>query len=65
MDKHLTPAILADRESVSLHTVYGWNRDGTGPRYIRVGRHIRYRLADVVRWEESRVVQRGGPWEAA
>ena len=28
-----------------------WASKGTGPRYARFGRHVRYRLSDVVDWE--------------
>lgn len=55
-DRHLSAEELADREGVALQTVYGWNKTRSGPSYMRIGRHIRYRLADVVAWEESRVV---------
>ena len=56
MDKNLTIGDLAEREGVPENTVYQWNSKGTGPRYIRVGRHVRYRLPDVIAWENSRVV---------
>lgn len=56
MDKHLSPAELAEREGVPLETVYLWNRKGTGPRYMKVGIHVRYRVQDVITWEESRLV---------
>lgn len=55
-EKHLTPEDLADREGVPLQTVYGWNKAGTAPPRMRMGRHIRYRLADVIAWEKSRLV---------
>lgn len=58
--KHLSPEGLAEREAVPLDTVYQWNRLRSGPRYMRIGRHVRYRLADVVAWEESRVVPDSG-----
>lgn len=35
---------------VPKQTLYGWRRDGVGPRASRVGRHLRYRVADVERW---------------
>jgi predicted DNA-binding transcriptional regulator AlpA len=60
-DKHLSPEELARREGVPLETVYGWNKKGSGPRYMRIGRHARYRLADVIAWEDSRIVRRGKP----
>jgi predicted DNA-binding transcriptional regulator AlpA len=42
---------------VPLGTIYVWNSKGVGPKYLRVGRHVRYRLADVVEWERSRLVE--------
>jgi predicted DNA-binding transcriptional regulator AlpA len=54
--KHISPEQLADREDVSIQTIYHWNKTGTGPRYMRLGRHVRYRLADVLAWEDSRAV---------
>ena len=56
-ERHLTPEDVAERLGVPLATLYGWNSKNTGPRYLRVGRHVRYRLADVVEWERSRMVE--------
>ena len=53
-DTKLRPIELAEREGVPLATVYNWNSTGTGPRYMKIGRHVRYRLRDVVAWEDSR-----------
>jgi excisionase family DNA binding protein len=53
MERHLSPADLAERLGVPLATVYSWNSTGTGPRYFRAGRHVRYRLGDVERWERE------------
>ena len=53
-DSHLTIADVAEREGVPENTVYQWNSRGVGPRYMRIGRHVRYRLSDVVEWENSR-----------
>ena len=55
-ERHLSPADLAEREGVSVDTVYAWNRDGSGPRYMRIGKHARYRMADVLSWENDRYV---------
>jgi predicted DNA-binding transcriptional regulator AlpA len=59
-EKHLTPSDLAEREGVPLKTVYQWNSTGTGPRYMRIGRHVRYRLADVIAWENERYAENRG-----
>jgi predicted DNA-binding transcriptional regulator AlpA len=45
---------LADRYGVKIDTVYFWNKKKTGPRYIRLGRQIRYPLSAVLAWEASR-----------
>ena len=58
--RHLSPAELAEREGVPLETVYAWNKDGTAPTRLRIGRHVRYRLADVIAWEKSRTIASGG-----
>lgn len=54
--RHLSPAELATREGVPLETVYGWNKTRTGPQFMKIGRHVRYRVADVIAWENSRFV---------
>ncbi|MGH3402012.1 MAG: helix-turn-helix transcriptional regulator [Streptosporangiaceae bacterium] len=41
---------LAEYLGVPVETVYGWNKTRTGPRYLKVGRHVRYRWSDVDSW---------------
>lgn len=53
-ERHLTPETLAERVGVPLLTVYAWNSRGGGPRFMKIGRHVRYKLADVIAWENSR-----------
>jgi excisionase family DNA binding protein len=50
----LTPDDLAAELGVSLMTLWRWRRDGTGPPFAMVGRHVRYRRRDVDRWLDSR-----------
>jgi len=52
----LDPAWLAAYLGIPLATVYQMNSRGTGPRRIRVGKHVRYRKADVDAWLDSRAV---------
>jgi excisionase family DNA binding protein len=59
-EKHLTVEELAEREGVPVGTVHQWNSRGTGPAYMRIGRFVRYRLADVLAWEKTRLVERSG-----
>jgi hypothetical protein len=42
---------LADRFGVPVKTPAVWASKGTGPPYARFGRHVRYRLSDVIAWE--------------
>lgn len=50
-DRWLSRRELADRYGVPVKTPAGWASKGTGPRYARFGRHVRYRLSDVIAWE--------------
>ena len=58
-DRHMSPEELARREGVPVQTVYGWNKTRTGPRFMKIGRHVRYRQADVIAWEKSRTIASG------
>lgn len=47
-----TPHELAEflGPPISVKTIYDWNYRGVGPKYCRIGRHIRFRPADVEAW---------------
>ena len=45
-----TVAEVAAYLGVPDKTLYQWKYKGTGPRAIRVGKHLRYRWSDVERW---------------
>jgi len=55
-DRWLTRKELAARLGVPEKTPAQWATKGTGPRYARFGRHIRYRLSDVMAWEQKQLV---------
>ncbi|KPC90060.1 DNA-binding protein, partial [Streptomyces sp. NRRL F-6602] len=42
-----------DLLGVPVETIYQWRRKGTGPRGLRVGRHLRYDPEDVRAWVSS------------
>lgn len=42
--------VLAEYLDVPEWTIRKWRAQGTGPPGLRVGRHVRYRPADVRRW---------------
>lgn len=46
----LDTAGLAEWLDVPEATVVQWRYKGTGPRGVRLGRHVRYRRADVEAW---------------
>ncbi|WP_457144962.1 helix-turn-helix transcriptional regulator [Mycobacterium sp. URHB0021] len=47
-DQWITRQELAQRYGLPVKTPAEWASKGTGPRYARFGRHVRYRLSDVV-----------------
>ncbi len=49
---------LAGFLSVPVATIYRWNHLGTGPTPIHIGRHVRYRPADVQIWVATQEVSR-------
>ncbi|GAA1774577.1 DNA-binding protein [Kocuria aegyptia] len=53
--QHLTMQGLADRYGIALQTVRAWRVTGYGPRGFRVGKFVRYRLADCLAWEEQQL----------
>jgi len=57
-----TTAELATWLSLSPQTLYVWRHRGDGPTAHRVGKHLRYRRADVEAWLTG---QRGKPSAAA
>lgn len=38
---------------VPVTTLYTWRYKGTGPKAYKVGKHLRYRLGDVLEWLED------------
>ena len=49
----LTTSELAEYLGVNVQAIYDLRNDGRGPTGFRVGREIRYRVSDVLRWLES------------
>jgi excisionase family DNA binding protein len=50
---------LAEYLHVPLPTVQRWRREGSGPRFIRIGRSVRYRPEDIEHWLERHAAPRG------
>jgi excisionase family DNA binding protein len=54
----LSPAELADYLNIPVATLYQWQHRGGGPKFLKVGRHVRYKTRDVEAWLESCEVDR-------
>lgn len=48
---------VAARYQVSPATVHQWLYKSTAPRSLKIGRYRRFRLADVIAWEEAQADQ--------
>jgi predicted DNA-binding transcriptional regulator AlpA len=48
-------AQLAEFLTNKKNTIEGWRIKGIGPKYIKIGRLVRYRISDVEEWLESQV----------
>lgn len=54
-DEVLTPTEAASLLKVPARTLDSWRNRRTGPRFHRVGRHVRYLRADVLEWLDAQV----------
>lgn len=64
METTATIALLTEREAaeflaVSPATLNAWRTRRQGPRYIKLGRAVRYQQADLAAWLESRTIDPG------
>jgi predicted DNA-binding transcriptional regulator AlpA len=57
-DRWISRRELADRYGLPVKTPADWASKGTGPPYAKFGRHVRYRLSDVVAWEIQQLAYR-------
>ncbi len=58
MNRHINEVELSERVCLSVRTLQRWRWQGLGPRYLKLGGRVVYRLADVEAWEEAQL--RGG-----
>lgn len=54
-------AQLADFLGISPRTFDQWRYRGTGPRGFRVGRYVKWRKSEVLRWVTEQESQTGRP----
>jgi excisionase family DNA binding protein len=55
-----TEEVAAFLKDVPKHTLEQWRSQGKGPTYVKLGRHVRYRWADVYAWLEAQAVAAAG-----
>lgn len=53
-EKLWTVTEVAEFLRVPVATLYGWRHQRVGPPGIRIGKHLRYRPADVYAWVNER-----------
>ena len=53
-DRLLSPDELSEYLGIPVQTIYQWRHRGLGPRGHRIGRHVRFRWADVQEWLATR-----------
>lgn len=54
MNELLTPRDLSALIKIPLETLARWRRVDTGPKYLNIGRHVRYDPADIEAWLVTR-----------
>lgn len=54
MDIFLTEQQVAERQQRSVKTLRNQRVSGGGVPFVKMGRSVRYRLADVMEWERAR-----------
>jgi len=53
MQKLMTPEDVGELLGVPPRTLAWWRHQHSGPPYVAVGRHVRYRAVDLEAWLES------------
>jgi N-acyl-D-aspartate/D-glutamate deacylase len=53
-----TPDQVAHRYNVPVRTLEMWRYRRTGPRFVKLNGHVRYRWSDLAAWEAAQT--RGG-----
>jgi hypothetical protein len=55
MQNHISQHKLAKRWDLSPRTLERWRWTGQGPRFLKIGGRVAYRLEDVEAWEAERL----------
>jgi excisionase family DNA binding protein len=60
LDPLLSIEELAEYLGVPITTIYDWRVDGKGPCGVRVGRHVKFTVSDVLAWIDEQRESRPG-----
>lgn len=60
LDPLLSVEDLSEYLGVPVTTIYDWRVDGKGPCGVRIGRHVRFAVSDVLAWVEAQRESRPG-----
>ena len=61
-ERLLPEKVAAEHLALSVHTLRCWRSKNTGPRWIKLGGSVRYRLSDLDQFiQDSSSASRGGP----
>ncbi|WIV43047.1 helix-turn-helix transcriptional regulator [Glutamicibacter nicotianae] len=52
---HLALPELASRLNVRPSTIHAWRSKGYGPPAMLLGKHLRWKLSDVIAWEQAQL----------
>lgn len=65
--RFFTPKELVVRweNRISVRTLANWRSQSSGPKYVKIGGRIVYKIEDVVAWENSRTVSGTCEYQAA
>ncbi len=62
-ERLLAPTEVSELLGIPTRTLTDWRYRGEGPRYLRIGRHVRYRPAEIESWlERAEANQNGRGW---
>lgn len=65
LDKALTADAAAEFLATTRKTLESWRHWGRGPTYLKQGRSVRYRMRDLLKFQERNVVHTGEGNDAA
>jgi hypothetical protein len=60
MQHHISQYDLAARWHLSPRTLERWRWTGQGPRFLKLGGRVVYRVEDLVAWETARLRESTG-----